>query len=113
MIDASHGLTSLAPYVQAGGTIGILSVLLGFWLKKRKDDRDGWGALITALQSDVRSVRNQHADCERRLTEVEAQLRGVHRQLVTQSSIHAVGLSSPSEMVVEAAKRAADHVAEK
>lgn len=91
-------------------TGSILAVLLGFWLKKRKDDRDGWGALIEALQADVKTVRAQHQDCERRLTEVEAQLMGVHRQLVMQSSNAAISLASPSPMVVDAAKRATDAI---
>lgn len=106
-------LGELGDWIRTGGTLGVLAVLLGFWLRKKKEDREGWGQLIGALQGDVKTnrdentaLRAQHADCEKRLTEVEAQLRGVHRQLVMKSSNEALPPGTPSRMVAEAAIRA-------
>lgn len=112
MNGVSGSLADLGEWVRTGGTLGVLTLLLGFWLRKKKDDREGWGTLITALQQDVQNVRSQHHDCERRLTEVEAQLRGVHRQLVTQAGYKSVALGEPSDAVKDAAARASRIVSE-
>lgn len=106
-MNVAGSLADLGEWVRTGGTVGVLALLLGFWLRKKKDDRDGWGALITALQNDVENVRGQHRECERRLTDVEAQLRGVHRQLVTQAGYQSVSFGEPSDIVKDAAARAA------
>lgn len=110
MTEMGGAFGNLAVGAQLGLLLGVLSVLLGFWLRKKKDDREGWGALITALQNDILAVRQQHQRCEERLTEVEAQLRGVHRQLVMHSGNTAISLGSPSDHVAAAAKRAVDIV---
>lgn len=119
MIDPASvgGLAEIGDWIRTGGTLGVLVVLLGFWLRKKKEDREGWGQLIIALQGDVKTSRDecatlraQHANCEARLTEVEAQLRGVHAQLVMHSSNTAVPLGTASRNVAEAAVRAAEIV---
>lgn len=112
MSSISGSLADIGEWVRTGGTLGVLALLLGFWLRKKRDDREGWGALITALQQDIVTVRGQHSECERRLTDVEAQLRGVHRQLVTQAGYQTVSLGEPSDMVKDAAARAARIVGE-
>ena len=107
------GLDDFGRWVSAGGIVGMLALLIKFYLENRKlklqerhEDRDGYGVLIQALQADVVQVREQHRECESRLTEVEAQLRGVHRQLVMQSSNAAINLAPPSDDVMGAARRA-------
>lgn len=134
MIDPASSMTSIGEWIRTGGTIGILAALVGLgqlWLRKKKEDREGWGALIIALQDDIKTVRanaqaeaersdrrdeaatlayaalrGQHAECERRLNDVESQLKGVHRQFVMLSSNQAVPLGSVSDKVAAAAKRA-------
>lgn len=115
MIDPTSvaGLSELGDWIRTGLTGGVLAILLGFWLRKKKEDREGWGQLIVALQGDVKTSRDecaalriQHANCENRLTEVEAQLRGVHRQLVMRSSNEVLPPGTPSRAVAEAAVRA-------
>lgn len=71
MIDGA-GLAEIGQWIGTGGTIGILGLLVGFWLKKRKDDRDGWGDLIDRLTK-------AHDRCEERLTEVERRLDELRR----------------------------------
>lgn len=139
MIDpaAVANLGELGDWLRTGLTGGVLAILLGFWLRKKKDDREGWGALITALQLDVDNVRKQaaadaetadrraqiaktdyatlygqHQECERRLNEVDAQLRGVHRQFVLLSSSQVLppGTPTPSKAVADAAGRATEIV---
>lgn len=78
-----EGVAELVPYAQLGGTAGIVAILLGFWLRFRKDDRDGWGVLIKALQDDVKLVREQHHDCEHRLAELESRMRPRRRSAKT------------------------------
>jgi hypothetical protein len=94
---------------------------------ENKDDRDGYGALITTLQSAVTSMEAKHAAdlatmrtehkatlaslaedhkrCEERLGRIEGELIGFHRQALMQSQQGLATLPA-SPMVVAAAERA-------
>lgn len=106
MIDPS-GIAQLGEWVRTGGTVGVLAVLLGFWLKKRKDDREGWGSLIEALQKDIVSVRAMHTECEQRVTVLHAEVGNLRRMVIAQSSVRAVPLGDQSAMIRDAAERTA------
>lgn len=72
-------LADVAQFAGVATNASILAVLLGFWLKKSKDDRDGFGVLIVALQNDVANVRQLHRDCEEEVTQLKhrvAELEG-------------------------------------
>jgi hypothetical protein len=93
------GVSDFGDWLRAGGVVGTLALLVKFYLENRKlrlqekhDDRDGYGVLIQTLQADVTNVREQ--------------LRGVHRQLVMNSSNQAISLGQPSADVAAAAERA-------
>ncbi len=111
------GLDQIGEWVRTGGTLGLLALAAKLFLDNRrlsltkaKDDRDGYGVLITALQDDIARVREQHRQCEERLNKVEAELVGVHRQLVMQGSVRAVSMGGPSDHVRAASKRAVNAV---
>jgi hypothetical protein len=94
---------------------------------ENKDDRDGYGALITTLQSAVTTMEAKHAAdlaairvehsatltrlaedhkrCEERLGRIEGELIGFHRQALMQSQAGLAVLPA-SPMVVAAAERA-------
>jgi hypothetical protein len=131
-------------YFQAGSVPmwGTFILLLGWvtktWLGSRrvtiaenKDDRDGFGALISALQADIVAIRANHTteiaavrathdkemtlmradhrSCQDRLATIEGELMGYHRQMILQSQQMATNVPA-SGMVTDAGERAVDAV---
>jgi hypothetical protein len=94
---------------------------------ENKDDRDGYGALITTLQTAVTTMEAKHAAdlagmrvehsatlvrladdhkrCEERLARIEGELIGFHRQALVRSQQGAVEIPA-SGTVVSAGERA-------
>lgn len=94
---------------------------------ENKDDRDGYGALITTLQTAVTTMEAKHAAdlaairlehtttltriaddhkrCEERLARIEGELLGFHRQALVRSQQEAVQLPASGD-VVSAGERA-------
>lgn len=112
-------LGTLPGWITALTSSGTLAVVGAIWLKSRKlkieedqDDRAGYGDVIKVLRdelgrlaTEVLDCKEQHLDCERRLTLVESELRGVHRQMIANSISSAVaigGLSPEMERAVDA-----------
>lgn len=112
-------LGTLPGWITALTSSGTLAVVGAIWLKSRKlkieedqDDRAGYSDVIKVLRdelvrvaAEVLDCKEQHLDCERRLTLVESELRGVHRQMIANSISSAVaigGLSPEMERAVDA-----------
>lgn len=112
-------LKSLLPWLNTATLVTLATIAMRLWLVSRKvriaenkDDRDGYGVLITALQEDVKSVRaalaieqEAHRTCEGRLNKIEGELMGFHRQALIQSQ-QGVAQLPASVMVKEAGERA-------
>lgn len=114
------GISNVLPYLETSGLLILVVIAARLYIENRRlrlqeraDDRDGYGVLIKALQDDVLHVRREHRECQERLSRVEQQLEGVHRQLVLHSSMGAVSMGAPSEHVTGAAERAVRAVSEK
>lgn len=120
-MDGPPTLETIRGWISTGTLLALLMFVARLWIQNRKlrmeenvDERAGYAALIKALTEDMTDVRSQHKECERRLSSLESQLEGVHRQLVLQASVAAVPLSaSPSDDIKDAARRATLHVVKK
>lgn len=112
-------LGTLPGWITALASTATFTAVGSIWLKSRKlkieehqDDRAGYGDVINVLREEVARLASQvlvcetqHADCERRLTMVEGELRGVHRQMIANSISSAVaigGLTPEMERAVDA-----------
>lgn len=112
-------LKSFLPWVNTATLLGMAGLIFRFWTENRrlrmaenKDDREGYGVLIAALQGDVKNVRDAlaveqeaHRTCEMRLNKIEGELMGFHRQALIQSQ-HGVAQLPASMMVKDAGERA-------
>lgn len=114
-------LEVVRPWISTGALLGLLELARRLWAQNRqlrlaenKDDRDGYGVLIKALQDDVIAVRAEHRKCEDRLSKIEGELMGFHRQALLQSQQAAAALPASiavreaGERAVEAVNRAID-----
>ncbi len=114
MADLGTILTEIRPWVSTGANLGLLAFASRLWLANRKlrlvenkADMDGYGILIKALQEDVALVRAEHRRCEDRLSKIEGELMGFHRQALIQSQQGVVTLPA-SKAVREAGDRAVE-----
>lgn len=83
-------LGELADWIRTGGTMGLLALASGLFIQNRKlklaekkDDREGFGALIEALTRDITAVRQQLRECEEEHHRTRNDLEGLRRQFVT------------------------------
>lgn len=65
-------------------------------MTERKDDRSGWGELISTLQADVKAIREERHDCEERCTALERELHHVHRQVIALALRYSIPLDDLS-----------------
>lgn len=98
---------SVSSWLTAGGVVALIGVVLGFIIKMRAADFQGWGNLIQALQSDIANVREEHRKCQADLAQIRSELTGLQRMVIAQSSVRAVPLSQQSPLIREAAERSA------
>lgn len=115
----------------ATGAFGATTTIMLKWkrlkLTEKSEDRQGFGVLIEALQSDVRTMRADHAnemaalrrdhsaemarqrqehdECKARLSKIEGELMGFHRQALIASNSGIASLPA-SDMVKDAGVRA-------
>jgi hypothetical protein len=114
-------LELLRPWISTGALLGLLTLAYRLHVENRrlriaenKDDREGYGVLIKALQDDIIAVRAEHRRCEDRLSKIEGELMGFHRQALIQSQQGAAVVPASAivrdagERAVEAATRAAE-----
>jgi hypothetical protein len=108
-------LELLRPWISTGALLGLLELARRLWVQNRqlrmaenKDDREGYGVLIRALQEDIVAVRAEHRRCEDRLSKIEGELMGFHRQALVQSQHGAASLPATSSTVREAGERAVE-----
>lgn len=101
-------------WISTGALLGCLTIASRLWLQNRRlsmqskaEDRQGYGALITTLQEEVKRINTAHVDCENRLLAMQGEINGLRRMIVMHSGMGAVALSST---VTEAADRTAAHV---
>lgn len=95
----------------------------------KKDDQDGYGVLIATMQTAIDNmerkhseemtilradhasalarIENEHRKCEERLSKIEGELMGFHRQALVASQTGVASLPA-SMMVQEAGKRAVE-----
>lgn len=104
----------LRPWVSTTALLGLLGIAYRLYVENRKlrmaenkDDREGYGVLIKALQEDIALVRAQHRQCEERLAKIEGELMGFHRQALIQSQQGVAALPA-SSMVRDAGERAVE-----
>ena len=129
-------LDDVRPWLSTAGILALCEFARRLWVQNRqlrlaenKDDRDGYGVLIAALEQSIRTMEERHltalaamkADhtaqldriagehrrCEERLAKIEGELMGFHRQALVASHQHAVALPA-SSMVRDAGERAVD-----
>lgn len=105
-------LESVRPWASTAGILALCEFARRLWVQNRqlrmaenKDDRDGYGVLIKALQDDIMQVRAEHRRCEERLSKIEGELMGFHRQALLQSQQGIAPLPA-SQMVKDAGERA-------
>lgn len=101
-------LEMLRGWISTGALLGLLTLAGRLWVQNRKlrlqeraDDRLGYGTLIETLEKDVRGVREQHAECERRLSMMQGEIDGLRRMFITQSTVAAVALSPTATAAAE------------
>ena len=90
MTFAGVSLDDFPRWITAGGVLAILSVIattyinrLKLNLQEKKEDREGFGALIEALSRDVAAVREQYRQCEMEHARTRQELDGLRRQFIT------------------------------
>lgn len=98
---------SVSSWLTAGGVVALIGVVLGFIIKMRAADFQGWGNLIEALQGDIANVREEHRKCQADLAQIRNELSGLQRMVIAQSSVRAIPLSQQSPVIREAAERSA------
>jgi hypothetical protein len=126
-MDLGSGLEAIRPWLGTGGILGCLGFAARMWvvnrrlaMEEKKDDRQGYGELIEAMQKQIAAlgrelveVRNQllecrdeHAAAKRQAKELSAQVDGLHRQIVMHSAATAVAIgSAASTPSMDAARR--------
>ena len=115
-MDGLYGfLEVLRPWVSTGALLGLFGLAFKLHVENRrlriaenKDDREGYGVLIKALQEDIIAVRAEHRRCEDRLSKIEGELMGFHRQALLQSQLGAAVLPATTPLVREAGERAVE-----
>jgi len=132
--DVGAHLKGMLPWLNTATLLTIAGIASRLWLQNRrlrlaenKDDRDGYGALITTLQaaiatmeakhtadmttiraehtSQIDRIANEHRRCEERLSKIEGELMGFHRQALVASQSGIASLPA-SMMVRDAGERA-------
>lgn len=127
-------LEDVRPWLSTAGILALCEFARRLWVQNRqlrmaenRDDRDGYGVLIAALEQSIRTMEERHTDalksmradhtaqleriaaehhrCEERLAKIEGELMGFHRQALIQSQSGVAALPA-SKMVVDAAERA-------
>lgn len=127
-------LDDVRPWLSTAGILALCEFARRLWVQNRqlrmaenRDDRDGYGVLIAALEQSIKTMEQRHLDamaamkadhtaqldriagehrrCEERLAKIEGELMGFHRQALVQSQQVAVALPA-STMVKEAGERA-------
>jgi hypothetical protein len=127
-------LEDVRPWLSTAGILALCEFARRLWVQNRqlrmaenKDDRDGYGVLIAALEQSIKTMEERHMDalksmradhsaqleriagehhrCEERLAKIEGELMGFHRQALIQSQSGVAALPA-SKMVVDAAERA-------
>lgn len=127
-------LEDVRPWLSTAGILALCEFARRLWVQNRqlrmaenKDDRDGYGVLIAALEQSIKTMEERHTDalksmradhtaqleriaaehhrCEERLAKIEGELMGFHRQALIQSQSGVAALPA-SKMVVDAAERA-------
>lgn len=136
MADWHTIIEETRPWWNTAGITGLCAWAGRMWITNRKmrldenkDDRDGYGALIATLQAAITgmeakheaaisalklehraamdSITAQHKTCEDRLSKIEGELMGFHRQALVASQ-QGAALLPASTMVQEAGKRAVE-----
>lgn len=127
-------LEDVRPWISTVSLMGLLEFARRLWVQNRKlklvenkDDRDGYGVLIAALEQSIKTMETRHTDalvsmrvehtgqleriagehrrCEERLAKIEGELMGFHRQALLQSQQGIAALPA-SPMVIAAGERA-------
>lgn len=136
-------LEQVRPWVSTAALMGLLEFARRLWVQNRqlrlvenKDDRDGYGVLIAALNETIRMmdvrhtaeiaavraehkaqlerIESEHRRCEDRLAKIEGELMGFHRQTLLRSQHEAVEVPASGvalaagERAIRAAARALD-----
>lgn len=136
MADVGTIIEEIRPWVGTGGVMGLCAFATRLWITNRKlkidenkDDRDGYGVLIATMQEAIKTMEARHSDemrvlredhahalerielehrkCEERLSRIEGELMGFHRQALIQSQ-GGVAMLPASPMVQDAGKRAVE-----
>ncbi|MET0364506.1 MAG: hypothetical protein ABW169_07610 [Sphingobium sp.] len=136
MADWHVLIEEIRPWWNTAAITGLVAWAGRMWVRNRelrisenKDDRDGYGVLISTLQSAIKTMREEHsgamsamreehsaeiaamraehAKCEERLSKIEGELMGFHRQALVASQ-QGAALLPASTMVQEAGKRAVE-----
>lgn len=107
-----EAIEAVRPWISTAALLGLLEFARRLSVQNRqlrlqenRDDREGYGALIKALQEDVIAVRAEHRRCEERLSKIEGELMGFHRQALVQSQ-QGIAQLPASTMVRDAGERA-------
>ncbi len=121
-------LSSASSWVGTAGIMGILAFAARAWFLNRKmdmaekvEDRQGYGVLIEALQTQVKAMQdevakvrmdlaacqNEHLKSREEVIWLRAEVKGLQAQLIAHSQTVAVALSA-SAAVQDAGRRAAD-----
>lgn len=125
MADWHTIIEETRPWWNTAGITGLCAWAGRMWITNRKmrldenkDDRDGYGVLIATLQNAIKVMREEHSNeiaamraehrkCEERLSKIEGELMGFHRQALIASQ-QGAALLPASTMVQEAGKRAVE-----
>lgn len=91
-MDFGTVLEEIRPWYNTLTITGIGGAAVRMWFQNRKmkiaekaADRSGWGELISALQHDVATLREENKKCEERYQKLSSDFRGVQRQLLALS----------------------------
>lgn len=83
-------------------------------IEERRQEREGYGPLIKALREEIERLAAHNVDCDARVTRMEGEISGLHRQIAMQSSDRMMQISGnvPSQAVIDSAGRVAGYVTE-
>jgi hypothetical protein len=75
---------------------------------ERQQEREGYGPVLASLNAELARINLAHAGCEERMTRLEGELSGYHKQILMQSAHMLTQIpanETASDMVQEAARR--------
>lgn len=83
-------LTDITTWLSSAALVAILGLLSKHWLAIKKDrltayevERGGFTTLIGELQKEVVRLRDQHSNCESRLSAMDGAIQAMQLQILT------------------------------